>query len=146
MSSTKWTNGDEGIDSVECKHPTSSDLCHLHEVEHEISIDVNGWWRSPCKSDEGCTNSSARWWTRCSRWYCKYGYIYINIIHFLSKLQAYSVHRYLYACCHTLAVHSITKLGTMAKCVAIANEIMNVDLLWKVSLPVRLKSWMVQHM
>ena len=55
--------------------------------------------------------------------------IYINIIHFLSKLQAYSVHRYLYACCHTLAVHSITKLGTMAKCVAIANEIMNVDLL-----------------
>ena len=61
ISSSEWANIDEGINSMECEHPTSNDLRHLHEVEPDFSIDVNGWWRGPYKGDEGCTNGSARW-------------------------------------------------------------------------------------
>ena len=60
IPSMEWTNGDEGINCIECEHPTSNDLRHLHKVEPNFSIGVNGWWRGPCKGDEGWANGSSR--------------------------------------------------------------------------------------
>ena len=38
--------------SVECPGVVSDDLCYLHQVEQELSIEVFSWHRTPAQVDE----------------------------------------------------------------------------------------------